>query len=243
MNVTLGLPRIIEILDGRKNPATPMMEISLKSPYNKGKDIREIALSIKETKLKEVVSEFLINIVESTIDIRLNQDKLNALDIKDDHIAKMITKEFKTLTAKVKDDMVVVKVKTKDESLNDVYKAKEKIKDMYLKGIKGVSQVLPIKRGEEFIIITAGTNLKDIMELEFVDFTKTISNNIFEIGKVLGIEAARQAIINEVFRVIESQGLNVDVRHIMLVADTMCSSGSIKGITRYGVVSDKSSVL
>jgi len=243
MNVTLGLPRIIEILDGRKNPATPMMEISLKSPYNKGKDIREIAMSIKETKLKEVVSEFLINIVESTIDIRLNQDKLNALDIKDDQIAKMITKEFKTLTAKVKDDMVVVKVKTKDESLNDVYKAKEKIKDMYLKGIKGVSQVLPIKRGEEFIIITAGTNLKDIMELEFVDFTKTISNDIFEIGKVLGIEAARQAIINEVFRVIESQGLNVDVRHIMLVADTMCSSGSIKGITRYGVVSDKSSVL
>ena len=64
-----------------------------------------------------------------------------------------------------------------------------------------------------------------------------------EIEQVLGIEAARQAIINEIFKVIESQGLNVDLRHIMLVADTMCISGTLKGITRYGVVSEKSSVL
>ncbi|GAF92313.1 unnamed protein product, partial [marine sediment metagenome] len=58
-----------------------------------------------------------------------------------------------------------------------------------------------------------------------------------------GIEAARQAIINEVLKVIEAQGLNVDVRHIMLVADTMCANGEINGITRYGVVSEKASVL
>jgi len=60
---------------------------------------------------------------------------------------------------------------------------------------------------------------------------------------VLGIEAAREAIINEVKKVIDSQGLKVDTRHIMLVADTMCVSGQVKGITRYGVVSEKSSVL
>ena len=59
----------------------------------------------------------------------------------------------------------------------------------------------------------------------------------------LGIEAARQAIINEVYKVIENQGLNVDIRHIMLVADTMTFTGKVRGITRYGVVSEKSSVL
>jgi len=79
--------------------------------------------------------------------------------------------------------------------------------------------------------------------LEEVDAYRATTNNIFEIEQVLGIEAARQAIINEIFKVIESQGLNVDVRHIMLVADTMCVSGTLKGITRYGVVSEKSSVL
>ena len=55
MNVTTGLPRIIEILDGRKSIATPSMEIFLKPPFNKGDKIREAALQIKETKLGDVV--------------------------------------------------------------------------------------------------------------------------------------------------------------------------------------------
>jgi len=102
---------------------------------------------------------------------------------------------------------------------------------------------LPVKRGDEFLIITAGSNLKEVLKLDFVDSGRITTNNIFEIATVLGIEAARQAIINEVYGVIENQGLNVDIRHIMLVADTMCNLGAIKGITRYGVVSEKSSVL
>jgi len=103
--------------------------------------------------------------------------------------------------------------------------------------------VLPIKKGSEFLIITAGTNLKKVLEFDFVDKIRIISNNIFEISNVLGIEAARQAIINEVYKVIENQGLNVDIRHLMLVADTMCATGTIKGVTRYGVVKEKASVL
>ena len=103
--------------------------------------------------------------------------------------------------------------------------------------------MLPVKREEEFVIITAGSNLADVLQLEEVDAYRTTTNNIFEIEQVLGIEAARQSIINEILKVIESQGLDVNVRHIMLVADTMCVSGSLKGITRYGVVSEKSSVL
>ena len=138
---------------------------------------------------------------------------------------------------------IILKSKGKDENLNDVYRAKEKIKDVHLKGIKGIYQVLPVRRDEEYIIITAGSNLKDVLQHEDIDAYRTTTNNILEIEDVLGIEAARQAIINEVFKVIESQGLNVDVRHIMLVADTMCISGSVKGITRYGVVSEKASVL
>ena len=112
-----------------------------------------------------------------------------------------------------------------------------------IKGITGSSQVLPLKRGTEFMIIAAGSNLKKVLALNFVDTTRTTSNDIFEISSVLGIEAARQAVINEVCKVIESQGLNIDIRHIMLIADTMSFSGNIKGITRYGVVKEKSSIL
>ena len=117
------------------------------------------------------------------------------------------------------------------------------MKGVYIQGVKGIKQVLPVKRDDEYVIITAGSNLKEVLQLDFVDEARTMTNDVFEIRNVLGIEAARQSIINEVFKVIENQGLNVDVRHIMLVADTMCSSGDIKGITRYGVVSDKASVL
>jgi DNA-directed RNA polymerase subunit A" len=220
MNVTMGLPRIIEILDGRKNIATPMMEIFLTAPFNKGKDIQ--------------------------IELKLNLEKMSIVGVKPALLIKAIDKASgKDVTAKEDGEGgLIVKLRGRDEKgLNDLYKAKEKLRSVYVCGIKGVSQVLPVKRRDEFIIITAGSNLKKILDLDFVDITRTTSNDIYEIQKVLGVEAARQAIIDEVFKVIEAQALNVDIRHIMLVADTMCSSGEIKGITRYGVVSEKSSVL
>ena len=243
MNVTMGLPRIIEILDGRKELETPMMEIYLKPPYNKGKDIKELAMSLRETKLKDVSMEFLINVIESTIEVKVSKEKLDSIGLTLVSLAKIVEKAVREIVVKPVKDGIVVKLKKKNESLNEVYKVKEKIKVVYIKGIKEVKQVLPVKRGQEFIIITAGTNLRDVLELEWVDSTRTVSNNISEMAAVLGIEAARQTVIDEVYRVIEAQGLNIDIRHVMLVTDTMCWGGSIKGITRYGVVGEKASVL
>ena len=81
------------------------------------------------------------------------------------------------------------------------------------------------------------------MKLDFVDKERIVSNDIKEISKVFGIEAARQTIIAEVYKVIETQGLDIDIRHIMLVADAICMSGKVKGITRFGIVKEKSSLL
>lgn len=245
MNVTMGLPRIIEILDGRKTLSTPMMEIYLKSPYNKGKEIREVALKIKQTNFGELVAEYSLNIVDLTIEAKLNTQRMQELGLSSNIISKALEKGAgKGASIKVEKDAVIFKLKgSEDKSLNELYKLKEDLKDVYVAGIKGITQVLPVKRQEEFIIITAGSNLAKILELDFVDSSRTVSNDIFEISEVLGVEAARQAIIDEVYKVIEAQGLNVDIRHVMLVADTMCISGRIKGITRYGVVSEKASVL
>ncbi|MFH1510298.1 MAG: DNA-directed RNA polymerase subunit A'' [Candidatus Woesearchaeota archaeon] len=243
MNVTMGLPRIIEILDGRKELDTPMMEVYLKSPHNKGADIRKLAMSLKETKFKDISTEFLINIMDSTIEAKLSLDKLASLKLESADLSKALQKAIKDVTVRIQKDSVLVKPKKKIENLNEIYRIKEKVKDSYVSGVKGIKQVLPVRRGAEFIIITAGTNLKAVLDLPWVDSSRTISNNIFEIGNVLGIEAARQAIIDEVYKVIEAQGLNIDLRHIMLVTDTMCWGGDIKGITRYGVVGEKASVL
>ncbi len=244
MNVTMGLPRIIEILDGRKKVKTPMMEIFLKSPYSKGKDIRKLAISVKEHDVKDVIREFAIDVMENKIDIILNKEMMKELSVNAAGVASAIKKGMKGVNVKSAEDKVTLKLKSKDEkSMHEIYKVKEKVKKIYLKGVKGITQVLPVKRKEEFLIITAGTNLKKVLELDFVDETRTRTNSICEIADVLGIEAARAAVIDEVYKVIEAQGLNVDIRHIMLISDTMCGLGKILGITRYGVVSEKASVL
>jgi DNA-directed RNA polymerase subunit A" len=242
MNVTVGLPRLIEILDGRKNISTPMMEIHLKSPYSKGKDIKQIAMSIKETKLKDIASEFSINVAELIVEVVVDQKKLEMIGIDMSKVAKAVEKSAKEGNVKAKENIITIKA-GKDEGLNELYKLKEKIKGIHISGIKDVYQVLPVRRGDEFIIITAGSNLKEAFANEYVDAERTTTNNVYEVSLVLGIEAARQSIINEVFKVIENQGLNIDKRHMMIVADMMCNSGSIKGVTRYGVVSQKASVL
>ncbi len=246
MNVTMGLPRIIEILDGRKNIATPNMEVYLVAPHNKGDKIREVAMQIKETKFGDLASEYSLNIVDLKIEVKLDSARTKELGLSTNDVVKAIEKGMaKEAVVKEADGMVVLKLKGKDEEkgLNALYRLKEKSKEVYVSGVKGISQVLPVKRKDEYLIITSGSNLKKLFELDFVDKERTITNDIYEIFETLGVEAARQAIMDEVVKSIETQGLEVDIRHIMLVADTMTANGEIKGITRYGVVSEKASVL
>lgn len=79
--------------------------------------------------------------------------------------------------------------------------------------------------------------------LEEIDFKRSYTNNIHEISKVLGVEAARAALIKEISETIQQQGLDIDERHINLVADIMTLTGDVKAVGRYGVAGMKSSVL
>ncbi len=243
MNVTMGLPRIMEILDVRKNISTPLMEIYLKEPYNTGKDIKKIAMMVKHTSLGEVVTEFEINMANMCVNVKFDDKKITDLNLDKKKLLKLVTKHMTGYSVKEEEDHFVVKGKGKDNDINSLYRAREKLRKIYVSGVKGISHVLPVKRGEEYIIQTAGSNLSEVLKLDFVDPYRTKTNDLNEIEQVLGIEAARTAIINETHFVIDSQGLDIDIRHIMLIADTMCASGVMKGITRVGVVSEKSSVL
>lgn len=253
MNVTVGLPRIIEIFDGRKNIKTPIMNIYLDEAHSKcsKEEIKKIAMSIRSVSLGEVAKEFLINISDYTITINLDIEKLSEIGLDLKELLSILKKKTKSATFKKEsDDSIVATVEiSKDKTPNEVFKVREKLVDLTISGITGISQVLPTKKineetgEEEYVIITAGSRLKDVLKLPFVDKIRTTTNDIFEIESVLGIEAARSAIIHEVSAVIEEQGLNIDLRHIMLVADTMCLNGKIEGITRFGITSSKSSVL
>lgn len=243
MNVTTGLPRIIEIFDARKTIKTPMMEIYLNDPHNKIEGVKKFAAMIRETLLKELVSEYSLNIFDQTLKIKLDISLLEHFMLSTKDIIKAVKTKAKGFTIKNTEDEIVFIHNGKPEEVKDLYNLKGKINDIKIKGVKGIKQVLPVKRGEEYIVLTSGTNLKDIILKPEVDTVRTVSNDIHEVFAVLGIEAARQAIIEEVYKVIQEQGLNINIRHIMLVADVMCANGTVKGITRYGVVSDKASVL
>jgi DNA-directed RNA polymerase subunit A" len=243
MNVTMGLPRIIEILDAKKTLSSPMTEIYIKKNVANEKNVKEFALKIVEHTMESVIDDIEINITSQRIDMTLNESYMKEIGITKGVIVKTLTKSFKGINIKEKDSVITISLKSKENIISELYSKKEKIKSIYLSGIKGIKQVLPVKKNDEYMILASGINLVDILKLDFVDNERTISNDIYEIQQVLGIEAARQAIIEEVFKVIESQGLNVDKRHIKLVADMMCQTGSIKGITRFGVVNLKSSVL
>lgn len=244
MNVTTGLPRIIEVFDSRKEISTPMMEIHFHGATAKDVDaVKKFAAKIKETKVADLVSEYSVNIFEQMLKIKFDPEVLFDHELSTKEMAKLFKLKAKGFEISTTDNEIIFKHKGKAEEVKEVYALKEKVGAIKIKGLKGIKQVLPVKRDEELIILTAGTNLKEILALPEVDIQRTSTNDIYEVYEVLGIEAARQAIINEVYKVIEAQGLNVNVRHVMLVSDIMCASGTVKGITRYGVVSEKASVL
>ncbi len=243
MNVTTGLPRLIEILDARKEIKTPMMEIYLKSPHNTLEHVRTFAAKIKETVFDEFVTEFALSIFEQVLRITFNAEMLKAHHLTAEELVKVIRLRTKGFPVQVKESEAIFKPKESGEHIKELYNIKEKIRKVVVQGMKGIRQVLPVKRGEEYIVLTSGTNLKEVLEMKEVDPVRTFCNDLYETQAVLGIEAARQAMINEVSKVIDAQGLNINIRHIMLVADTMCVSGALRGVTRYGVVSEKASVL
>lgn len=247
MNVTVGLPRLIEIFDARKKIKTPMMEVYLKKSHSTLEQVKSLTKRIKETVLEELLNDIIVDILEQKVILVLNPEaaKEYGLDYKD--ILKLLKQKLKTfnITDGEEENRIELSVKTSKTAsgLKDLHTIKVKLMKIKVHGMKGIKQVLPVERNGQYVILTSGSNLKDILEMDEVDPFKTSSNDLYEIQNVLGVEATRSAVIEETMKVIEAQGLNIDIRHIMLVADIMCVAGEVKGITRFGVVKDKSSVL
>ncbi len=242
MQVTSGLPRLIEIFDASKSIKTPSMEVYLKQDYNKDPaKARKVASQIKESTLGDIATEFTIDISAMNVKIGIDKIKLRDIGMTEDGLVKALKDSLKGIQVRLNKSEVVLKGKEND--LHEVYILKEKAKDTFIRGVKGISYVLPIKREGEFIILTSGSNLKEILKVKEVDTRRTVTNDIHEIYAVFGIEAARQAIINEASKVIQNQGLDINIRHIMFIADVMTSNGSIRGITRSGITGGKESVL
>ncbi|MEM1578745.1 MAG: DNA-directed RNA polymerase subunit A'' [Archaeoglobaceae archaeon] len=242
LNVTLGLPRLIEILDIRKNPSTPMMTIHLLPEFAKDREkAREIANRIEATHLRDI-AEIEVNLREMSITITPDFEIMKKKDLTVEELKEKIEKAIKKDGELIESEgKFIVKISTESyKKLMDVF---EELRELLVKGVKEIKRVIIRKEGEEYVLYTEGSSLKKVMKIKGVDFSRTLTNDIYEIYEVLGIEAARTAIINEAISTLEEQGLEVDVRHIMLVADVMTADGELRQIGRHGVAGEKQSIL
>lgn len=240
LNVTLGLPRLIEIVDARKKISTPTMAIYFEENYRTDEEfVRRIANQIGKSSMNDILSSFNVNYADMNIVVELDLEKIEDKRLDLDDIMKRIEKAFK----KVQIDNNILSFEPPAPSIRELRLLADKVRDLQISGVKSIGKVVISKEGPEWVIHTEGSNLGSVLKMEGVDKVRTSTNDIHEVEKVLGIEAARNSIILEAQNTMEEQGLTVDVRHIMLVADMMTADGSVKSIGRHGISGEKASVL
>jgi DNA-directed RNA polymerase II subunit RPB1 len=125
------------------------------------------------------------------------------------------------------------------------------LQNVVLRGTKGINKVVlrkiidnmveqngVYKKQEIWVLDTIGTNLLDVLGLDFIDNKRTVSNDIVEIYNVLGIEAARQAIYNELVEVVEFDGTYINFHNYSVLVDRMTYTEKLISIFRHGINND-----
>ena len=125
------------------------------------------------------------------------------------------------------------------------------LNNIVLRGINGITNVLARKvqnmvvktdgkyvRKDTWVLDTTGTNLLDALGLDYIDNRRTYSNDIKEVFDVLGIEAARQVIHNELVEVMEYSGVYINYHHTSILCDRMTSNRNMVSIFRTGIIED-----
>ena len=125
------------------------------------------------------------------------------------------------------------------------------LNNIVLRGVEGIRNVLPRKlqnyivkdegkysRKDVWILDTTGTNLLEVLALDYIDTSRTYGNDIREVFDVLGIEAARQIVFNEFTDVMEFSDVNINYHHLSLLCDRMTSNKDLVPIFRSGILHD-----
>ena len=218
-----------------------MMTVFLRDEYRVNPDLaKEIANKIEITRLTDVadIEMDLINIV---IFIKPNKKTMEKKGLTIDDLLDGI-QSIRKIDAKIEKD--TIKVTLDDPGFMNLQNTNETLKKLKIKGIDGIKRVIIRKEPHEgYVIYSEGSNFSEVLEIEGVDPYRTSTNDIHAVARELGIEAARNMIIQEAHNTLSEQGLNVDLRHIMLVSDVMTADGTVRAIGRHGVSGEKSSVL
>lgn len=270
INVTLGLPRLIEIVDARRIPSTPMMTLYVNKELSGDVDtVKNIASNIEITTVLDL-ADIETDLHNMRLFIVPDQRKClqKGLLDQDGNSVRGQSRPIDLIKEKVSRlrGIVVVEdvareslppkvelageagigylcLEPKEPSFKSLQKALDLVKAAKVKGVEGITRALLKKKDDQWVIFTEGSNLREVLKIDGLDHTQAYTNSIQEVNEVLGVEAARRSIIDEASHTLDEQGLSVDIRHIMLVADLMTADGDVKAIGRHGISGRKSSVL
>ncbi|TRY75843.1 hypothetical protein TCAL_12658 [Tigriopus californicus] len=256
MNITLGVPRIKEIINASKKISTPIITVHLDNETDP-EFARIVKGRIEKTTLGEV-SEYIEEVFlpdDCFLLIKLDIERIRLLKLEVN--AETIRYSLCTSKLKVKptncavigESMLTVNPgkSTKTTMYYQLQFLKEKIGAVCIKGLPSVSRaVIHMDDAEgkvKYKLFVEGDNLREVLATPGVRAPKTTSNNTYEVSATLGIEAARKTIMKEIQYTMESHGMSIDRRHITLLADLMTCRGEVLGITRHGLAKMKESVL
>ncbi|XP_047325049.1 DNA-directed RNA polymerase III subunit 1 [Impatiens glandulifera] len=253
MNVTLGVPRIKEIISAAKKISTPIITAVLNSKNCLaaaklvsgcvGKTVLgQIAKCAKSKKSQRSGSIFVTLNMEKIEDLYLGINthivkeailRTPRIQLKGEHIKILDGRKLEIIPPQTGRTILHFQL---DSLLNKIVK-------IVVKGISTVDRAVITKSEGEYQLVVSGFGLRAVMGMEGIDGLKTTSNHIMELREVIGIEAARSSIIEEIKFIMEKHKMTIDQRHMMLLADLMTYKGEVLGITRYGVQKMKDSVL
>ncbi|KAJ7896076.1 hypothetical protein B0H14DRAFT_2680328 [Mycena olivaceomarginata] len=252
MNVTLGVPRIKEIINASKNISTPIISCKLVTADSEP-SARIVKGRLEKTMLGDIASVLeeawapeytYIGIIIDTDAIQKLQLELTLDDVK-----WAIVKQ-ESITVIPRRNRLRIYVDTQDKYYR-LRELKRGLPDTVVKGVATIQRaVINIKdkddskgkKGDKELLVE-GYGLQKCMVTEGIIGEHTTSNHVIEVAKVLGIEAARRTIINEIQYTMKSHDMIIDPRHVMLLGDVMTYKGEVLGITRFGVAKMKDSVL
>ncbi len=243
-HVPTGLPRLIELVDAKKEPKKSIVEVHLLPEYrSKESAAKSVAKEIESVLLPEVAT-IQEDLAAMKITLALRKDDAKLLGVTNEMLKEAVTKTVGVNKVEQRGDKITIKLKAeKEKPLKDLRKLVIKLSKSLVKGVAGISRAVVIKEKGKYFIRASGFNIKDIMKLKKVDPSQIYTNSIMEMEKIFGIEAARNVLIKEMQTVMELQGLAIDVRHLMLLADAMTSDGKVKSIGRHGLSGEKAGVM
>ncbi|CAD6583201.1 MAG: hypothetical protein CYPHOPRED_002256 [Cyphobasidiales sp. Tagirdzhanova-0007] len=254
MNITLGVPRIKEIINASKNINTPFITAELVAA-NSEQAARIVQGRIEKTYLRDIAAilapTYHADNVFLSIQIDMMAIRKLQLEVSLDSIAQAILQAPKLKLQPVDVRLlrnsnkirVYAESGTEEEHARLMQLARQ-LPHIVVKGVSNCSRAIITEevKGHKKLVVE-GNGLREVMTTDGVVGEKTISNHILDVYHVLGIEAARKSICDQIDHTMSSHGLSVDARHTMLLGDVMCFKGEILGITRFGVAKLKDSTL